>query len=226
MPKPERILTHHDVTAACALDTVPLLAARVRNLLSWGRRISVASRWLGARDGDLDLHAGLVVAEDMGGRVIRGLVRPGEYATFSVQLTGGVIVAFDAYAADEGATEMQVWRRYHDGERRRITLVRVVGGLDDRVSPGACDQITITSWGPNGAGRQTTVGFDSHAYDEAWAEREQRGLKLSGHDTGIEYCEDLAQVGRYRVRCAMPIYLGSCAGLGDHVTAASAEVVR
>lgn len=57
MPEPERITTSHDVTAAYALDTVPLLAARVRNLLSWGRRISLRVGSLCSGYGGLEMGA-------------------------------------------------------------------------------------------------------------------------------------------------------------------------
>lgn len=215
MPSPERITTSQTVTAACALDTVPLLAARVRNLLSWGRRITVAE----SQGGELTVQAGLVVADDME-QPVRDSVQPGQWATFGVHLAPGIhSFGFAAYASDGNATEMEVWRRYHAGDRRDITLVDITGGMQDRVSPGRADSLTVTRWNAHGVVIQTVIAFDTHAYSEVWREREERGFDLGGQRLDITYCDELAQVGRYRVRCGYPLLLTECEGQADHVTA-------
>lgn len=226
VPRPERIATSYDVTAACALDTLPLLAARVRALLSWGRRISLATRWLDG-DSDITLHPGLVVADDMGPDAVRESVKPSEFGTFSVQLAPGLEgFGFSAYAADEQTTEMQVWRRWHAGDRRNITLVTLSGGMAGDSGPGRGDQLRIRFWNSHGVGREAVVGFDHHAYSDAARERHDRGWDLGGQSIDVAYCTEFAQLGRFRLVCGYPIRLGVCDGASDHVTDEIRPVLR
>lgn len=212
---PQRILTDQRVVAACALDTVPLLARRVTNLLSWGRRMSVAHRFLTSEA--LDLKAGLTVDHGQGDRAIT-FRADDHYASFSVYLTPGLEgFSFAVFASDGNTTEEQVWKRYHsDGRNSEITTVNMIGGGEGNRAPGKEDRITITYWNQRGVGRQTVVGFDSSAYFDAWTARENAGWASGGERLDVEYCKEFALVGPYRVTCGFPIVDGTCSGAADH----------
>jgi hypothetical protein len=137
------------VSAACALDTVPLLGQRVINLLSWGRRMTVAGRYLESES--LDLKVGLTVDQEQGDRAIT-LRTEDHYASFGVYLTPGIEgFSFAAFSSDGNATEADVWKRYHSGEKKReITTVELLGGGDGSLGPGKEDHITITYWNQYG----------------------------------------------------------------------------
>ncbi len=206
------------MSAACALDTVPLLGQRVINLLSWGRRMTVVSRYLEAES--LDVKVGLTVDHEQGDRAI-SLRTEDHYASFGVHLAPGIEgFSFAAFGSDGNATEAEVWKRYHSGEKKReITTVELIGGGDGALGPGREDHITITYWNQHGVGRQTVVGFDTNAFYEVWLARENQGWLLGKESLDVAYCKQFAQVGRYRVSCAFPLAGAACSGADDHVAA-------
>jgi hypothetical protein len=211
---PSRIESDYQVSAACALDTVPLLAARATSLLWWGRRITVVRRWLD-RASDPDLKVGLTVDHQQGDRAVRTNVGD-DFAGFGVHLTPGIEgFGFNAYGSDDNRTEEQVWKRWHAGDRREITLVELSGGGNN--GPGLNDHLTITRYNQHRVGEQIQVGFDHHAYSAVATERANRGWELGGESTKISYCDVWAQHGPYRVRCGYPLAGDACAGGDDHI---------
>lgn len=166
-PSPQRVLTERNVHSMAALDTIDLIEQRVRNLLSHGRRITVACRpytWTG---GAPEVTAGLTVAEDV------KAWRDGDGAGFSVLLATsgpsiGQRLGVAAYGSDGNTTQAEAWKRYHAGkaessdwhERRRdMTHVQIVGGLRGD-GPARDDSLTIQSWNRDGVCSETVVAFD------------------------------------------------------------------
>ncbi|GAB7044939.1 hypothetical protein [Catenuloplanes indicus] len=219
---PDRIGHDHHVNAACALNTVPLLAARVTALLWWGRRITVVRRWLD-RDSTPDLKVGLTVDHQQGDRAVRANTGD-DFAGFGVHLAPGIEgFGFNAYGSDGSRTEAEVWKRWHAGDRREITLVELSGGGDN--GPGLNDSLTITRYNQHRVGEQIQIGFDHHAYSAVWQERSDRGWQLGGESLDISYCDAWAQHGPYRVRCGFPLAGDACAGGDDHIDRTAPVVV-
>lgn len=167
----DRIRTMRDVHVMVALDTFDLIEARVRKLLSYGRRISMTQRYT-YLDHAPDLHVGLTLntAGRDGGIVS---AKTDEDAHLIVSLKPGLMTGFgfSAYASDQNATEKQAWQRYHAGKsasadfferRRSMTEIRLVGGLEN---DGAArdDLIVIRSWNDDGVCDERVIGFDTSA---------------------------------------------------------------
>lgn len=115
-PTPDRIHTQRHVDAMVALDTIDLIAARVRNLLSWNRRIALTHRYTHS-DREPELTLGLTLdTEAYQGGIVQGANDGGKH--FGVHLRPGLMVGFgfSAYPGDDCDTEKQVWQRYHAGK--------------------------------------------------------------------------------------------------------------
>jgi hypothetical protein len=215
-PTIDRITSQRHVRAACAVDAVPLLAHRVAAMLWWGRRITVAHRWLDS-DSRIELKVGLSVDKQMGDRAVR-LTTAADHAGFAVHLAPGIeAFGFSAYASDDNASEAQAWKRYHDGGRRNITIVELDGGMLGDGGPGRNDHLSFRYWNEHRVGREIVVGFDTEGYSQVWQERENAGYAAGGEDFRVPYCKALAQVGDYRVRCAWPTDGGVCPRAGEHI---------
>jgi hypothetical protein len=151
----DRIRTSGHVTAAVALDTVQLLAARVDHMLTAGRRITYVQRYLNM-PGEITVRSGLTVdgKPDCWSRET-GLPSRG----YDVRLSGvGIGFGFAAYAVDGCSTEKRVWDRYHASEEHRnVTIVHLTGSP---AGYGRDDRITIERWNRDSVGVETTVVFD------------------------------------------------------------------
>jgi hypothetical protein len=154
MVDPDRILARRDCTAMAAPDTIHAIAQRVRNLVSHGRRITTVRRYTYI-DRPPDVTAGLTVEgvkewkqHDAAGIAV--YLKPGPTAGFGIA----------AYSSD-GATEADVWARYHrdSSDRRDMTEVRIVGGLPGN-SPARDDQLVIRHWNQHRVCEETVVAFD------------------------------------------------------------------
>ena len=141
---PNRIKTDYDVWAFAALDTIPLLSARVQEMLSHGRRLTLITRWID-RNGTPKVVCGLTVDE---------ISRWTSSAGFGVHLKPG-ITGF-SFSSDE-STETEVRRRFDRGDRKDMTEVEIHGGTH---GPGREDQVVIRRWNLYGVGEETIVAFD------------------------------------------------------------------
>ncbi|MDG4792047.1 hypothetical protein O7626_40235 [Micromonospora sp. WMMD1102] len=168
MVSPERILRQREVTAMAALDTMPHLTARVRNLLAHGRRMTVTQRYT-YLDQPPEVTAGLTLdTQARGGDIVEG-VKPDEFHHFGVHLRPGLLAGFgfSAYASEGNTTEAEAWKRYHAGKdavdrwkrRRRMTLIEIVGGLPGD-GPARGDQLVIRAWNDDGVCDERVVAFD------------------------------------------------------------------
>lgn len=158
-PSPARILTERHVTTMAALDTMPHIAARIRNLLSHGRRITITRRYTHL-DGPPEVTAGLTVDEVCdwrGGNGIGVHLKPGLTAGFSVSAHPG-----------ENDTEAGEWKRYHAAEsvsddwfkrRRDMTRLDITGGLPGD-GPARDDLLVIRAWNRDGVCDERVVAFD------------------------------------------------------------------
>jgi len=215
-PAPHRLTRERHITAACALDTIPLLAQRVTSMLWWGRRISVAHHWIGP-DSRIEIAAGLTVNTEMGDRAVRATADDA-HAGFAVHLAPGIRgFGFAAYASDGNTTEREVWKRYHAGDRHNITIIEMDGGMLGDGGPGRDDHVSIQYWNEHRVGQEWVVGFDTDDLFRVWQERENQGWQLGRESLDIGYCKAFAQVGAYRVRCGFPLAGDACAGADDHV---------
>lgn len=173
-----RIRTDREVTAMVTLDTFDLITARVRNLLSWDRRISMTQRYTYTGQAP-ELTVGLTLNKDAPGG---GIVESGNADSrhFGVYLRPGLLTGFGfAASAAAGHTfEAQVWERFHAHkaespnffERRRdMTRVRLVGGLEGD-GPARDDLIVISDWNRDGVCSEMVISFDTEAYLAACAE--------------------------------------------------------
>ena len=153
---------HQDLHVMATMDTMPVIEQRIRNLLRWGRRITIVQSWIhGTDSGNPDVKVGLTIdtAAYQGGlRSHRGDDQHG----FAVYLRPG-LSGFSVHAyAHEDATEEDAWRRYHNEETRRSNLTRLIidGGFDGDHGPRNDDQILIENWNENGVGQRTMIAFD------------------------------------------------------------------
>lgn len=186
MPSPDRIRTMRDVTALVALDTVELLAERVTNLLSHGRRMSLTHRYT-YTDHPPDVFAGLTLLEEP------TLWRRDHGIGFDVRLQPGVLAGFgfSAYCG-ESDTEADAWRRYHatNDKRRDVTLLGITGGMAGD-GPARNDKLVIRRWNRDGVCIEQVIAFDydeSLAYippnldgcDWVWEDRLGHSVQISG----------------------------------------------
>jgi hypothetical protein len=162
-----RIDTEAYVTAMVALDTIDAIEARVRRLLSHGRRIALARRYIHL-DEPTELYVGLAIDT----RARAGGIdswRDDTGAGFSVQLRPHLIGFWlSVYAGDDNATEEQAWKRYHahkacsdarSERRRKMTLVEIIGGRAND-GPARDDRILIRAWNRDGICDERVIGFD------------------------------------------------------------------
>jgi hypothetical protein len=214
-----RIESARRITAAVAVDTVPLLAARVQALLWWGRPITVVRRYLDSEHHP-ELSVGLHVDVDSY-RPIEAWVNP-DSAGFTVHLAPGISgFGFSAYAVSGNATEAEVWKRYYpaDQVRRDLTIVELRGGGPGDGYPGVEELIVVRDWNEHGLGKETMIGFDSPAYSEVRQARESAGWQSGGESTAVSYCRGFVRVGRMRVRCSYPLDGGGCTSGDGHIRA-------
>lgn len=165
-----RIRTQRHVTAMAALDTVELLAQRVTNLLSHGRRMAMTRRFVYVNDRFVyvndppELTVGLVLEDAK-------LWSQVDAMGFTVRLRPGPLVGFGfvAYQHEGSGTEAEAWKRYHaykaDSasffERRRdMTHVEIIGGLPGD-GPARDDRIVIQAWNRDGVCDERVIAFDS-----------------------------------------------------------------
>lgn len=158
----DRLNHDREVRAAVALDTIDILADRVRNLLASGRRMTLVNRYTYI-DAPPTVTAGLTVdGEPQCWRNAQG-------SGFVVRLKPGVLCQF-GFAAYTGEhdTEADAWRRYHDGKsiadnylerRKNVTEVTMVGGLPNS-GPGRDELLVIRAWNRDGVCEETVVAFD------------------------------------------------------------------
>jgi hypothetical protein len=170
-----RIASQRDVNAMVALDNFDLIEARVRKLLSYGRRISMTQRYTYVGHAP-ELHVGLTLDTDARGDGITSY-RDDSGAHFGVFLKPGLMsgFGFSAYTSDGNATEAEAWKRYHAKKatsadfferRRRMTQIRLVGGMEGDFGPARDDLIEIKAWNDDGVCSERVIGFDTLAY---WA---------------------------------------------------------
>lgn len=164
MTGPERIRTQRHITAMAALDTVELLADRVRQLLSHGRRMAMSRRYTWVNQPP-EVHAGLVVAGEP------KLWRQHDGVGFHVPLGPELLASFGfaAYGHEGSATQAEAWKRYHAGKaeadsffdrRRDMTYVEIVGGLPGD-GPARDDLIVIRPWNRDGVCDERVIAFDT-----------------------------------------------------------------
>lgn len=173
----ERIKSMRHVDAMVAMDNFDLIVARIRKLLSYGRRMSMTQRYTYV-DSPPDLYVGLTLDEE---------ARPGGISEshsddgchFGVNLKPGIRgFGLGAYRSDDNACEADVWKRYHasgDGDhvhrahrRRNMTMVTLTGGMAGDFGPARDDLLIIRAWNEHGVCDERVIGFDTDAY---WAEQ-------------------------------------------------------
>lgn len=161
---PDRLRSQRHVQAMAALDTVELLAGRVQQLPSHGRRMTMTRRYTWTNEPP-EVTAGLVLDGEP------KLWRQDDGVGFVVRLAPGLLAGFGfaAYGHEGSATEAEAWARYHAAEatnddwfkrRRDMTLVEVTGGLAGD-GPARDDLIVIRAWNRDGVCDERVVGFDT-----------------------------------------------------------------
>lgn len=199
MASPDRVLRQRDLHAMVALDTIDMIAERVTNLLSHGRRMTTVRRctYVGSPP---TVTAGLTL--DGEPKTWKGTGGVG----FGVQLKPGIMsgFGFSCYGSDGNATEKEAWARFHAAEsisddpfkrRRDMTEVQINGGLPGD-GPARDDQLVIRHWDGDGVCEEVVVAFD---YDtRSGRESAEVDAKLAElahthrrHDiNGQSYCAD------------------------------------
>lgn len=197
---PDRINKQRTLVAMVAMDTVDLLAERVRNLLAAGRRMTLVSR-LTYMDELTYMHEPPKVTPGFTLGEVKYWHRAGSSAGVVVQLQPGANQTFGFFAhAGESDTEADVRQRYHATKDthmglRDLTEVRITGGLPGD-GPARDDQIVIRQWNSAGVCIETVVAFDYDTGPAAevprqkrtWAELfpEGRVIYLEGTDSRAE----------------------------------------
>ncbi|MEU7978295.1 hypothetical protein AB0B63_07155 [Micromonospora sp. NPDC049081] len=180
-----------------AVDTMPHIAARIRNLLTHGRRITVTQRYTYV-DRPPDVTAGLTLdTSARNGGITEGVSGDGHH--LGVYLRPGLMSGFgvSAYVSDGNRVEAEVWKRYHAAEstssdpfkrRRNMTLVEITGGLPGD-GPGRDDRLVVRHWNSDGVCDERVVVFDGGPRDGG--ERAARWL----------YANSLGPAYRYEREC-------------------------
>lgn len=174
----DRIARERHIEAMVALDTFDALAARVRRLLSYGRRISMTQRYT-YTDHAPDLHVGCTVdTEARGGGIHEGGNNGGKHFGVHLLRPGRLLLGFgfSAYPGDGNDTEKEAWQRYHAGadttdvwaKRRNMTRLTITGGMDGGYGPARDDLLIIRAWNDSGVCDEKVIGFDTDLY---WAAR-------------------------------------------------------
>lgn len=170
-----RITSMRHCDAMVAVDNFDLIVARIRRLLSYGRRMSMTQRYTHTNHAP-ELYVGLTLEEEAyKGGFSQGATEDGCH--FGVNLKPGIRgFGLGAYRSDRNGTEKEAWQRYHAGstdaerkiERRNMTMVTLTGGLAGDFGPARDDQLIIRHWNQYGVCDERVIGFDTDAY---WAER-------------------------------------------------------
>jgi hypothetical protein len=153
-PTPDRIRRERTVTAMATPDTVGLLAERVTNLISHGRRIAIARRYRYVNDAP-EVTVGLTPDGDP------EVWQNDDGAGFYVRLKPGIMAGFGfaAYAMND-VCEADAWKRYRgDDKRRDMTRVDITGGMTGD-GPARDDALTILHWNRDSVCTETVVAFD------------------------------------------------------------------
>ncbi|MEV2239570.1 hypothetical protein [Micromonospora sp. NPDC049891] len=169
---PARILAMRECSAMVALDTMPHLVTRIRNLLSHGRRITMTQRYTYV-DRPPEVTAGLTVdTRAYDGGISEHRRDDGHH--FGVRLRPGAGSGFglSAYACDGNRTEAEAWKRYHAGkdatdvwaQRRNMTVVEIVGGLPGD-GPARDDRLIVREWNDSGVCDERVIVFDGGPRD-------------------------------------------------------------
>lgn len=179
---PARILTQRELSCMAAVDTMPHITTRIRNLLAHGRRITVTRRYTYVNDPP-EVTAGLTMDEIRTWANERG-------AGIGVYLKPGLLAGFGVSAhAGENDTEQREWKRYHVAEatsddhfkrRRDMTRIDVTGGLPGN-GPARDDQIVIRHWNRDGVCDERVIAFDYGLVDART--RIARRLFVTTHPT-------------------------------------------
>lgn len=187
---PARILTQRDLSCMVAVDTMPHITTRIRNLLSHGRRITATQRYTYVNDPP-KVTAGLTVDDIQVWSNERG-------AGVGVHLKPGALAGFGASAhAGENDTEKQEWKRYHTGyavsddhfkRRRDMTRIDLTGGLPGD-GPARDDLIVIRHWTSDGVCDERVIAFDGGPRDGEY----RAGRWLYGMALGPAHMEDRLQ---------------------------------
>ncbi|WP_030487304.1 hypothetical protein [Micromonospora chokoriensis] len=180
MSHTDRILNQRHLDTMVALDTITLLAARVRKLLSYDRRISMTQRYTYTTSAPELLVGCTLDTKARNGGIVEGGDDTGRY--FGVYLRPGLLTGFgfSAYASDGNATEAEAWKRYHAGKdttdhwhkRRNMIRLTINGGMDGDSGPARDDLIVVRAWNEHGVCEERVIGFDTAAY---WAARDTEG---------------------------------------------------
>lgn len=183
---PDRILTQRHCTAMAALDSMPHIATRVRNLLSHGRRITTTQRYTYV-DSPPDVTPGLTVDRIRSWTDERG-------AGIEVTLKPGLLVGFglSAYESDGNGTEAEAWKRYHAGKdatdhwgkRRDMTEVTINGGLPGD-GPARDDLLVIRYWNSDGVCNERVIAFDYGPNQDEIRDRLARHLFVTALDPDL-----------------------------------------
>ncbi len=152
----DRVMTQRShCNAMVALDTADVLAQRVVNLLSHGRRITIVRRYVD-RNGTPEVYAGLTPSQEpnvwnrngSSGFGVR-LDQPGRLHAFGFSAQAGV-----------NDTEEGEWKRYHADDRVDMTEIIITGGLDGD-GPARDDHLEIRHWNTYGVCEEIVVAFDN-----------------------------------------------------------------
>jgi hypothetical protein len=171
----DRCRTQRDLHAMVALDNIDVLAERVTNLLSHGRRITLSRRYTYI-DEPSQVTAGLILDREP------NLWHARDGAGFGVSLKPGLTAGFgfSCYGHDGNTTEKEAWARFHAAEsiaddwfkrRRDMTEIRITGGLPSD-GPARDDRLVIRAWNRDGVCNEVVVAFDYDTRDGH--EEEQR----------------------------------------------------
>ncbi|QKW15421.1 hypothetical protein [Verrucosispora sp. NA02020] len=190
-----------DVTCMAALDTMPHLVARVRNLLGHGRRMTVTQRYTYV-DQPPEVTTGLTLDTEARSGGIHESIRDDSHH-LGVNLRPGLMSGFSlsAYASDGNRTEAEAWKRYHAAEsisgdplkrRRHMTRIDITGGLPGD-GPARDDKLIISAWNDDGVCDERVVVFDGGPRDG----RERAARWLWANTLGPAHREDREKAWDY-----------------------------
>jgi len=200
------------VQVAIAHDSLPPVAERVKGMLWWGRRMSVARRYVDG--GPMTILTGQTLMKSARRVTEHYSTRRVHLGVSFEQFAQGFSISWTAGHGD--GTEEGEWKRWHAGDQESIEIVELLGSGPKDGGPQGDEYLRITRYNQHKYGEEILVGFDTDAYWVVARARDEAGYALAD-PVGLKQCQEFAQDGPYRVPCAYPVVDGECTKVAQHV---------
>lgn len=158
----ERSAASGYVEIIAAMDSMDVIAERIKRLFGHGRRVALTDRYVDSMFTAPRLHVGFELDAYRDGMAYSS---SGDFRELMIYLRnrGRTETIGIGAAAGQHDSEAEQWRRYSQtsGDNLRdLTLVTFDGGQDG-FGPGVEDSVLIQHWNTHGVLRERVIGFDT-----------------------------------------------------------------